>query len=310
MPQILAQRKKYEPKFIVSTAKNDITAGFFIFLGILIIKYLPFSLKINLIIAGSIILIGILFVIVDGFSMVRNAMAFGRSLKNVSYYDPLMDEFIDVVSVKNNTAITKDGSMLAYLKINPKDLDIMSPDEQKVVITAHIQFLNSLEDDIQIVSRSVPIDLDTWLYNIHNKISARIKDKFIEYNLRRYEDFKRFINDIISEGAVRNRVFYIVIRYHGQKTLLGFTDVIKQLLFDLLGRQASVSRKSIKDIHEALKEIDDRVLNYSEIISRMKVDVERLNDNQILSMFSGYSNDIEGIDTNYITPMMWPSDEK
>lgn len=308
MSQILAQRKKYEPKFIVSTFKNDLTGGLFMFLGILIVKFLPFPLKVNLIIAGMIVLFGILFVIVDGFSIMHNALTFGRSLKNVSYYDSRMDEFIDVVSVKNNTAITKDGSILAYLRIIPKDLNIMSADEQKAIVSAHIQFLNSLEDDIQIVSRSVPIDLDTWIYNIHNKISVRVKDKFIEYNLRRFEDFKRFINKIISEGSVRNRVFYIVIRYHGQKTLQGL-NIFKQLLFDLFGRQSSITRITIKDIHEALKEINDRVLNYSEILSRMKVDVERLNDNQILSMFSGYSNDIEGIDTNYITPMMWPSNE-
>ena len=306
MAEILMQKKRYEPKFLVSTFRNDATAGVFILLGILILKFAPFPLKVNLSISGFIVFFGVIFTLIDGLTMLKNFFAFRASLKNVSYYDSRMDDFIDVVAIQNSTAMRKDGSMIAYLKITPRDLSIMSAEEQQSVVNSYSMFLNSLEDHIQIVSRSVPVDLDTWLFNIENKISNR-KDSS-EYSLKRFLEFKKWIMSTIGEGSVRNRVFYIVIRYFSTRNLSG-ANVFIEFFRDLFGVKTSPLKSNIKSLREAFKELDDRVLIYSDILQRMGVGVDRLNDNEILSMFSGYSNDIEGIDTNYVTPMMWPSNE-
>lgn len=305
MSQILAQKKKYEPKFIFLTAKEDLVIFAILIACLLILKFLPINFIARIVIVIIIGLATAMFLLLDGITAVKNSLKYRTTLKDVSYYDPRMDDFIDVVSVKNNVAMRKDGTMLAFLRIIPKDLNIMGQEEKQAVIDSYFQFLNSLDSDIQIVSRSVPIDIETWLYNMQKKVTSKSESKTYEFNVKRFENFKKWINSIISENSVRNRVFYIVISHKSEAKMLK-GDLVKLAFKELVGAKTKISHADLSQLHLDLKDVNDKVLIYTEILGRMGVGVERLNNNQILSMYSGYSSDIEGIDTNYITPFMWP----
>lgn len=288
--------------------RQVVEAGAFIVLALIFFGALPFSEKINGIIALIIVGIGfivILFKIDDAIIALLN---YSKSLHNISYFDPKMDKFIDIKQIKYNSVFLKNSKILSIIRVEPIDMSIFDDEEQENIIEIYRGFLRSLSYPIQIMSRSVAINIDSWLYNMERRIK---KNKSInqQAHLERFRFFQDWITNLMTGSVVRNRLFYIVIPYtniyEGVSTLEVIGTVLREMIF---GKKLKLSEK-LQD--KALKELSDRTQDAISRLRQAKLNATRLKDNELLSLFAGYFTDVgEDINLNYVTPIMFEEELK
>lgn len=305
--QIPKQLTRYSNKFLVGTFKQDATGAAFIVLAIVFFRFLPFPARANLVLAGLALFAGALFLLLKLDEKLAERLAFSKRGINLSYYDAGMGRFVDVAKVANNAAFLKDGTALAVLKVTPIDFAILSDDEQEEVVGKYRAFLRSLFYPIQICSRSVEINLGAWLRNCEAKIKqSPLPNR--QLNLAQFGLLKDWIGSVVDQSTIRNRVFYVAIPYYPSFQNLSFLASLKQFASSLLGKAVAASL-SEADVKKSLKELDDLAEDYEEKLGETGVGVERLGNDELIGLFSSYFNDVAGVDTSFLSPIMWRGGE-
>jgi hypothetical protein len=62
----------------------------------------------------------------------------------------------------------KDGSSRMVLKVNATNFNLKSTDEQDAILISYQRFLNSINFPIQIVVRSVKVDIEAYINKLKN----------------------------------------------------------------------------------------------------------------------------------------------
>ena len=295
MYEIPKQLRKYTAKFLVGTFKQDITGILVIVLCLALLRVLPFSLVPKIIVVAVIILAGVVFLAFKLDEKIANLFQFHKSTKKATYYDPRMDNFIQLSKVRDGVVYMKNSMMVSILKVTPIDFSILSADEQQDLIKRFEIFLMSFDYPVQITSRSVTINLDYWLHNSELKLRQSIKEKQT-HRVEQFNSFKHWMKSSIELSTIRNRVFYIVIPYLPKTALVSFK------------KRAEGINMSEKDLIKNLKELDDRVSNCLERLNTIGFGftAERMYDSELVALFSSYFTNIEGVNIGYVTPVTWP----
>jgi hypothetical protein len=229
------------------------------------------------------------------------------SLRNIGYYDPKMDKFIPVSSIKDNAIYLKNGILLSIIEVKPIDFSILGDDEKEDVLYNYRAFLRSLDFPLQICCRSAEVNLTEWLSNL-KKIGVENNNN--PTALERIEALTKWIEKEISESNTRNRLFYIIIPYRDFSEQKSFLDSMKEMFLMLLGRQVVFSGKRKVHYEKSLKELSNRVEDVIEKITKIGVKAQRMNSNKLLSLYTTYFTDMFEIDTSYLSPVMWYKNAK
>jgi len=224
------------------------------------------------------------------------------SLHNIGYYDPKMDKFMPISSIKNNTVYLKNGILLAIIEVKPIDFTILGDGEKESLLYNYRAFLRSLDFPLQMCCRSADVNLTEWLSNLKNIV---VENNNTPNALERIDALTKWIENEISESNTRNRLFYIIIPYRDFSEQKNFTDSMKELFFMFLGKEVIFSGKRKVEYEKSLNELRDRVDDVIEKISKTGVTAQRMNSNKLLSLYSTYFTDMFEIDTSYLSPVMW-----
>ncbi len=306
--QIPKQLTRYANKFVVGTMKQDLLGLATAFLAIMVFKLAPFSLKINAAAATVVVVAGSIFLMGKLDERISNRISFSRRLSNASYYDHKTGSIVDIARISDNAVFLKNGTLLAVLKINPIDFSILSEDEQEAVIGKYRTFLNSLSSPVQIASRSVGINLDTWLHNSETKIRDNLELNG-QARLKQFQTFKGWISEVVEQSTIRNRVFYMAVPYYPETFQgLSFFQSVKQFICAFIGKPAVIAAGAGKGAKAALRELSDVAEDCMEKLEETGVEVSRLGDDELVSLYSSYFNDAPDVDTSFITPVMWRTD--
>ncbi|MFH1683175.1 MAG: PrgI family protein, partial [Candidatus Woesearchaeota archaeon] len=150
------------------------------------------------------LIIGLLLIVFKIDEKLVDLINFKRSTRNSSYFDGKTDSFVEVEEIVDDTVILKDGTIIGILEIKPLDFFILSKEEKDTVLKIYQGWLRSLDYPVQILSRSLNIDLSKWLKNLEKRESA-IEDK------EHFNEFSSWISQEIENNQARNRQFYILI---------------------------------------------------------------------------------------------------
>jgi hypothetical protein len=273
---------------------------FFYLLGLSFVLYLIISklntlvlLKILLII--PVVLLGFLLIYGKIDEKVMKKLQLKGSLRKVGYYDPRIDSFIPLREIVDDIVLLKSGKMLAVLEILPIDFEIMSEVEQESVLSTYNNWLRSLDYEVQITSRSVDLTLTQWLSTVENTIT--------EDNKERYTIFKKWVNDLVNEEKVRNRIFYIIIPLHVQlKSKKSFLKSISNWISAAPVKSIDRDDPSYK---KALKDLEVRVQMCIETLKASQIKIRRLKSEELLGLYSSYFTNVSGGGKSYLTPVMW-----
>lgn len=305
MYEIPKNLNQYEDEFIPFVKWNF--RQFIYFLVLLgsvagIYHFLPVNLiiKLSIIIPLSVICLGLIHIKFD--NKLISWLNLKNSLHEIGYYDPKMDKFMPISSIKDNTVYLKNGILLAIIDVKPIDFTILGDAEKESLLYNYRAFLRSLDFPLQMCCRSADVNLTEWLSNLKNIV---VENNNTPNALERIEALTKWIETEITESNTRNRLFYIIIQYRDFSEQKKFTDSMKELFFMFLGKEVIFSGKRKVEYEKSLNELSDRVDDVIEKISKTGVKAQRMNSNKLLSLYSTYFTDMFEIDTSYLSPVMW-----
>jgi len=220
-----------------------------------------------------------------------------KSLHNISYFDRRIDSFMDIKEIKDKVVLLKNNTVVAILKLNPIDFSILSDPQKEAVLNSYNQWLRSLDYPIQIVSRSVNIELEKWLENLEQKDNIQLhKDHF--------DIFKGWLNEQMSTLSVRNRIFYVLIPL---RTKLVTTQPLTMQLKNLVKGKKAKADEQADDLpyQKALKELAHRLEHCQAMLKFCGLKSVQLNTAELLELYASYFTNVSEMDENLMTPVMW-----
>ena len=220
-----------------------------------------------------------------------------KSLHNVAYYDKKILNFNLVKEIADDVVVLKNGTLLAILKVVPIDFSILGKDDREYTLNSYNKWLRSLSFPVQIISRSVSLDVSRWINNLEKRNS-------VKNNKAHYRIFKDWLNETLKESNVRNRLFYIIIPLRSEiklkSGLRDFIDAMKGRSFQAAGIDTSAP-----EYKKAVRNLDDRVKNCQEALKPCGIITERLEKQALLGLYSSYFTNVAEINQNLLTPVMW-----
>jgi len=116
-------------------------------------------------------------------------------------------DFIDLLEVKNDLVVLKNGKVSAVLQLNSINFELLSSREQDAVISAFAGILNSLNFPIQVVIKSRAMNIEKYVNKLQ-KIESKITDPLLKSQAIAY---RNFVENTIEVNKVLDKKFYLVI---------------------------------------------------------------------------------------------------
>ena len=105
--------------------------------------------------------------------------------------------------------IMKDGSSRMVLKVQALNFNLKSEEEQDSIIYGYQRFLNSLRFPVQIIVRSLKVDIEGYLGKLKN-LALKQPNPLLQEQTYRYIDF---LTNLIDMAQIMKKEFYIVVPY-------------------------------------------------------------------------------------------------
>ncbi len=272
MPYEIPTETHYEERLLGPlTVKQSIyaaAAGSITIFMVFLAKDVHFLVRAVSTMASLGIAMGVIFFNLDEY--VKNYILYIREERTVSWISPAASRLLGVKEVKANAAFLRNNNVIAILKIHPINFGVLNKEDQDIVIYNFLQFLNSLDFNIQIVMRSVNLDLTEYLDSLQRRIVQRDDQMSLVY----FEHFSKYLEEYIAERKINDRLFYIMIP----------------------GRKSFDEKKIISDLETRCQVIIES-LNRSGIIA------ERMDNKQILDFYSSYFTQTFHIGEDFISPV-------
>jgi hypothetical protein len=285
---------KYAEEFLFGLSlKQFVYAGGFTLASFLIYTYLSkiISPWIIAIIILPIAALGIMFVFFDLETKIKAQFNLKKSLYKASYFDGHVSTFIDVDEIKEKTVILKRGTLLGIIEVKPIDFFILGKEERERVMNSYQNWLRSIDYYVQILSRSVDVDLEKWLKNI--------KKKAPKENQERLSSFSKWVNEEVANNNVRNRTFYIIIPEKAEIAKRPFIEELKSIF---TGQYTNLSANF--DFKKSKKALRSNITNCIETLSKCGLNARRLKTNELLGLYSAYFTNQSKINKTVLSPII------
>lgn len=261
---------KYEEKFLFNLSLAQAGyIGLFATLGVIIILKTNLPIEITAPIALLFLGVGGGFAFFNLREHLTTASNFFLKPKELGYLSKEMETFTEVTKIFDDIMFLSNGTAKAIIQIQPINFHILNDRQQVAIITAYKDFLNSLDFPIQIVMRTVNLNLEDYLKTLETRVKKSKNPKI----QTQYQDFKEFLLNYIENNAVKNRLFYIVI---------------------------PTNEKNPKFIPSQL---DIRVKLCQEKLKACNLTTKRLNTNELVSMLSSYFEGFIENTNQYLTTL-------
>jgi len=125
--------------------------------------------------------------------------------------DSTTQRYLPFSEIRDNLMIMKDGSSRMVLKVHAVNFNLKSQEEQDALIYAYQRFLNSLRFPVQIIVRSLKVDIEAYVNKLKN-LAVKQNNTLLQEQTYRYIDF---LVNLIDMAQIMKKDFYIVIPYDG-----------------------------------------------------------------------------------------------
>ncbi|HHQ44965.1 MAG TPA: hypothetical protein ENN13_02385 [Candidatus Altiarchaeales archaeon] len=209
-------------------------------------------------------------------------ISFMRSEKKTSWLSPAARNLMNIQSIRADAVFMKDKRILGVLKITPINFGILGPIDQDTVIYGFLEFLNSLNYPVQIVMKSVNLDLEGYLSHLKRRIVQRDDKVALAY----YEHFAEYMRSYIQTNQINDRHFFLIVP----------------------AKKQAVEKVTLDYLETQMGEIHSR-LSLSGIVS------ERMSTQQLINFYGSYFTEKFEIYEKYVSPItlyrrMWKTAPK
>ncbi len=123
--------------------------------------------------------------------------------------DSSTQRYLPFSEIRDNMLIMKDGSSRMILKIHALNFNLKSTEEQDAILISYQRFLNTLNFPIQIIIRSLRVDIETYINKLKN-IALNQENSLLQEQTYKYVDF---LTTLIDLAQIMRKDFYIVVPF-------------------------------------------------------------------------------------------------
>lgn len=123
--------------------------------------------------------------------------------------DSTTQKYLPFSEIRDNCIFMKDGSSRMVLRVRALNFNLKSEEEQDAIIMGYQRFLNSLRFPIQIIVRSLKVDIEGYLQKLKN-LAVKQQNPLLQEQTYRYIDF---LSNLVDMAQIMRKDFYIVVPY-------------------------------------------------------------------------------------------------
>jgi hypothetical protein len=123
--------------------------------------------------------------------------------------DGSTQRYLPFSEIRDNMIVMKDGSARMVLRIRAINFHLKNEQEQDSIIIGYQRFLNSLRFPVQVIIRSVKVDLEGYMQKLKT-IAVRQQNQLMQEQTYRYIDF---LNNLVDLAQIMRKDFFIVVPF-------------------------------------------------------------------------------------------------
>lgn len=123
--------------------------------------------------------------------------------------DSTTQKYLPFSEIRDNCIFMKDGSTRMVLRVHALNFNLKSEEEQDSIILGYQRFLNSLRFPVQIIVRSLKVDIESYLQKLKT-LAVRQQNSLLQEQTYRYVDF---LTNLVDMAQIMRKDFYIVVPF-------------------------------------------------------------------------------------------------
>jgi len=192
-------------------------------------------------------------------------------------------DHLDIVDIKNNTVILRNGGAAVVVETNAINFDLLSMQEQDAAIAAFSSLLNSLSFPIQITVRSKKLDISDYLEKVKELENKQANTK-VKEQIRAYRTFIK--DELVTKEEVLDKNFYVTIPYKTFKIStaanpFGWIDT----LGEVFGGKKETKINIDKLLQEAVADLEPKTNFLIKEFTRMGIKAKQLDTAELIKLY-------------------------
>lgn len=123
--------------------------------------------------------------------------------------DESTQRYLPFSEIRDNMIMMKDGSSRMVLKVHALNFNLKSTEEQDAILMSYQRFLNALNFPIQIIVRSLKVDIESYINKLKN-LALKQENALLQEQTYKYIDF---LTTLIDLAQIMKKEFYIIVPY-------------------------------------------------------------------------------------------------
>lgn len=153
--------------------------------------------------------------------------------------------------IRDGVVIMKDGTLRRVVLVSSLNFSLKSEDEQKGIIQGYVQFLNTVDYELQIVIQSRKLNIEKYLTKLDSLAAAQDN----ELLRKQTKAYRGFIAKLVEDADIMDKKFFVVVPYSPfSKKKKGFFERAREVL-----SPASVVKLNEQKFEKYQLELDRRV---------------------------------------------------
>ena len=123
--------------------------------------------------------------------------------------DASTQRYLPFSEIRDNVILMKDGSARMALKVHAMNFNLKSTEEQDAILISYQRFLNSLNFPIQIIIRSLKVDIESYINRLKN-LALKQQNSLLQEQTYKYIDF---LMNLVDLAQIMKKEFYIIVPF-------------------------------------------------------------------------------------------------
>jgi hypothetical protein len=123
--------------------------------------------------------------------------------------DSSTQRYLPFSEIRDNVILMKDGSSRMVLRVHAMNFNLKSTEEQDAILISYQRFLNSLNFPIQIIVRSLKVDIEAYINRLKN-LALKQNNTLLQEQTYKYIDF---LMNLVDLAQIMKKEFYIVVPF-------------------------------------------------------------------------------------------------
>ncbi len=161
--------------------------------------------------------------------------------------------YLTIKEIREDTMIMEAGAYIAVVAVSSINFALKSTEEQNALVSGYMNFLNSLDFEIQILMQSRKMDIHVYLEQVR-KMMERQTNELLRVQTQEYIEF---VSKLVENASIMNKAFYVVVvHYPGLQLGTG-----KKSFFSFFKKSSAVDELAAKNakFEEEKQKLDRKV---------------------------------------------------